>query len=83
MKDINEVLRNKETELQQLQKEIEVLRMAARLLADDYESTEPATLKPAPSPSPQPVRAAQAPVAAAGSKGAYSAAWDNAPKQFP
>ena len=35
MKNIFEVLRQKEAELQQMQKEIEALRMAARLLADE------------------------------------------------
>ena len=35
MKNIYEVLRQKELELQQLQKDIEALRVAARLLADD------------------------------------------------
>jgi hypothetical protein len=34
MKDLNEVLRQKEQQVQQLQEEIGVLRMAARLLAD-------------------------------------------------
>jgi prefoldin subunit 5 len=35
MKNIYEVLRQKENEIQQLQKDIEALRVAARLLADD------------------------------------------------
>jgi hypothetical protein len=38
MKNIYEVLRQKELELQQLQKDIEALRVAARLLADDNET---------------------------------------------
>ena len=38
MKNIYEVLRQKELELQQLQKDIEALRVAARLLADDNEA---------------------------------------------
>jgi hypothetical protein len=37
MKNIYEVLRQKEDEIQQLQKDIEALRVAARLLADDNE----------------------------------------------
>jgi hypothetical protein len=37
MKNIYEVLRQKENEIQQLQKDIEALRVAARLLADDSE----------------------------------------------
>lgn len=35
MKNIYEVLRQKESDLQQLQKEVEALRLAARLLADE------------------------------------------------
>ncbi len=35
MKNIYDVLRQKESEVQQLQKEIEALRVVARLLADD------------------------------------------------
>ena len=38
MKNIYEVLRQKELELQQLQKDIEALRVAARLLADDNDA---------------------------------------------
>jgi hypothetical protein len=37
MKNIYEVLRQKENEIQQLQRDIEALRVAARLLADDNE----------------------------------------------
>ena len=37
MKNIYEVLRQKENDVQQLQKDIEALRVAARLLADDNE----------------------------------------------
>lgn len=35
MKDLYEVLREKEKQLQQLQDEINILKMAARLLADE------------------------------------------------
>jgi hypothetical protein len=38
MKNLYEVLRQKELEIQQLQKEIEALRVAARLLADDNDT---------------------------------------------
>jgi hypothetical protein len=38
MKNIYEVLRQKENEIQQLQKDIEALRVAARLLADDNDA---------------------------------------------
>jgi hypothetical protein len=38
MKNIYDVLRQKEAEIQQLQKDIEALRTAARLLADENEA---------------------------------------------
>lgn len=38
MKNIYDVLRQKENEIQQLQKDIEALRVAARLLADDNDA---------------------------------------------
>ena len=38
MRNLYEVLRQKELEIQQLQKEIEALRVAARLLADDNDA---------------------------------------------
>ena len=40
MKNIYEVLRQKENEIQQLQRDIEALRVAARLLADDNDVVE-------------------------------------------
>ena len=48
MKNLYEVLRQKELEVQQLQKEIEALRVAARLLADDND-TETSASRPVPS----------------------------------
>ncbi len=42
MKNINDVMRQKELEIQQLQREIEALRVAARLLADDSDTEAPA-----------------------------------------
>ncbi len=42
MKNIHDVLRQKELEIQQIQREIEALRLAARLLADDAETEAPA-----------------------------------------
>ncbi len=40
MKNLYEVLRQKENEIQQLQKDIEALRVAARLLADDSDAEQ-------------------------------------------
>lgn len=43
MRNIYEVIRQKEAEIQQLQKELEALRLAARLLADEVKADgEPA-----------------------------------------
>jgi hypothetical protein len=53
MKKIYEVLQQKETELQQLQKDIEALRVAARLLSDDN-NTETAASRPPSSSAPKP-----------------------------
>jgi hypothetical protein len=60
MKNLYDVLRQKEQEIKQLQKEIEALRLAASLLADE---SEPATAMAAraaavsPTAGPQPIRA--------------------------
>ena len=48
MKNIYEVLRQKENEIQQLQRDIEALRVAARLLADDNELDTVRTVASAP-----------------------------------
>ncbi len=94
MKNINEVLRGKEQQLQQIQREIEALRVAARLLADEGDVA--ATPRPATStnttvpaiPAPQIVmRPAQpvAPAAAPKESTSYVApsAWDVTKPQFP
>jgi hypothetical protein len=47
MKNIYELLRQKEAELTQLQKEIEALRIAVRLLTEDDARPEPAQFTPA------------------------------------
>lgn len=57
MKNINDVLRQKELEIQQIQREIEVLRVAARLLADDSD-TDTASVRPAIAASAPPRPAA-------------------------
>jgi hypothetical protein len=64
MKNIYEVLRQKELEIQQLQRDIEALRVAARLLADDSEA-ETSISRPLASSVPTPRISAAAAVAAA------------------
>jgi hypothetical protein len=77
MKDINEVIRRKEAELQQLQRDMEALRVASRLLAEEeggaYASGPAASAYAAP-PRPAPPPAA--------SEAGYGASWDAA-KKFP
>ncbi len=50
MKNIYDVLRQKEAEIQELQKDIEALRIAARLLADESDSDT--SVKPVPAARP-------------------------------
>ncbi len=61
MKNLYDVLRQKEAEIQQLQKDIEALRVAARLLADESESEN---TRPISGPTATP-RVATSPVATA------------------
>lgn len=97
MKNLFDVLRQKETELQQIQKEVEALRVAARLLADeedaDVESPAIRTSVAAAVLSRQSVSGPATTVVAApptlrpatplvNGEG-YSAARDNALRQFP
>ena len=92
MKDINEVLRKKEYELAQIQREVEALRIAARILSDEAETatvyasrpgSPPPAGSPAGSPYPQPLRTAQPTPATASADPGYGASWDAASKKFP
>lgn len=79
MKNIYDVLKQKEDELKALQVEVDALRIAARLLKDD--DAMPMMPEPAKvTPVSRPVSAVHTATAPAGS---YSAAWGNAPRQFP
>jgi hypothetical protein len=85
MKNVYEVLRQKELELTRLEKEVEALRVAAPLLSEEKEQQGEA---PKPSltaaPSPQPVRIP--PVVAAQSSAvppARVAGWEDAAKRWP
>jgi hypothetical protein len=77
MKNIFDVLRQKEAELQQLQKEIEALRVAARLLAEDSDPRMETAVRPAiaavgPVPAPVPRSTKEA-----------LAGFEASPRQFP
>lgn len=91
MKNIHDVMRQKEQQIQQLQREIEALRVAARILAEDGDvapAPRPATSTnvavPA-MPAPQMVMRPAQPVAAPKDSGTYVAAsaWDVTKPQFP
>ena len=84
MKNVYEVLRQKELELTRLEKEVEALRIAAPLLSEEKEA-----LAEAPKPSlttnapPQPVRIPQAVAAQAANPPARAAGWEEAAKRWP
>ena len=88
MKDVNEVLRKKEVDLQQLQREVEALRIAARLLSQETEVaptyTRPIAPTNADTPPTRPVLGLTRQLArAAGAEAGYGGSWDAAAKKFP
>jgi hypothetical protein len=84
MKNVYEVLRQKELELTRLEKEVEALRVSAPLLSDEKE-----TLAEAPKPSlatpvpQQPVRIPPVVAAQAAAPPARVAGWEDASKRWP
>jgi hypothetical protein len=83
MKNVYEVLRQKELELARLEKEVEALRVAAPLLSDDKDagSENKPTLAATNAPQ-QPIRIPQAAVNAAPPQ-ARAAGWDDTAKRWP
>ncbi|MGA9472491.1 MAG: hypothetical protein WBV36_08505 [Terriglobales bacterium] len=82
MKNVYEVLRQKELELTRLEKEVEALRVAAPLLSEEKESMSEAP-KPTLTTTQQPIRI-PAPVAAqAANAPARAAGWEDAAKRWP
>ncbi len=81
MKNVYEVLRQKELELSRLEKEVEALRVAAPLLSEDKEagSDNKPTLTSAP--AQQPIRIPQP--AAAAPQAARAAGWEDTAKRWP
>jgi hypothetical protein len=85
MKNVYEVLRQKELELTRLEKEVEALRVAAPLLSEEK---EPLAEAPKPSltanpPQPQPVRIPPVVAAQGGAAPARVAGWEDAAKRWP
>jgi hypothetical protein len=84
MKNVYEVLRQKELELTRLEKEVEALRVAAPLLSEEKEQQVESPKPSLTAAPPQPVRippavAAQAAVASP----ARVAGWEDAAKRWP
>ena len=87
MKNVYEVLRQKELELARLEKEVEALRVAAPLLSDDKEAASDATtakptLATATTAQQQPIRIPQPQVAAV-QPTARAAGWEDSAKRWP
>jgi hypothetical protein len=88
MKNVYEVLRQKELELSRLEKEVEALRVAAPLLSDDKDAaaadtavTKP-TLTATPAVAQQPIRIPQ-PAVNQVQPTARAAGWEDSAKRWP
>lgn len=81
MKNVYEVLRQKELELAKLEREVEALRVAAPLLADDKEMTGEAP-KPTLASPQQPIRIPQ-PAANTAPQPARAVGWEDSGKRWP
>jgi hypothetical protein len=84
MKNVYEVLRQKELELSRLEKEVEALRVAAPLLSDDKDiGSETTSAKPTlttAAPTTQPIRIPQP---AVNQPTARAAGWEDTAKRWP
>lgn len=87
MKNVYEVLRQKELELARLEKEVEALRVAAPLLSEDKEAVSEATSnKPtlaSATPSQQPIRIPQPAVNASPQPARAAGGWEDTAKRWP
>ncbi len=85
MKNVYEVLRQKELELTRLEKEVEALRIAAPLLSEEMKESVSESPKPtltATTPQ-QPIRIPSPAVAAAVNAPPRAAGWEDAAKRWP
>ncbi len=84
MKNVYEVLRQKELELTRLEKEVEALRVAAPLLSDEKEQLaevpKPTLTATAPQ---QPIRIPPVVAAQAANAPSRIAGWEDAAKRWP
>jgi len=85
MRNVYEVLRQKELELARLEKEVEALRVAAPLLSDEKDALADSASKPTLASSnqtQQPIRIPQ-PAATATPQPARAAGWEDTAKRWP
>ncbi len=84
MKNVYEVLRQKELELSRLEKEVEALRVAAPLLSEDKEAgnENKPTLAASAAAQQQPIRIPQ-PAVNAAPQAARAAGWEDTAKRWP
>jgi hypothetical protein len=83
MKNVYEVLRQKELELARLEKEVEALRVAAPLLSDDKDAAEANNKPTLATPSAQqPIRISQ-PAVNNAAPVARAAGWEDTAKRWP
>ncbi|MGA6980071.1 MAG: hypothetical protein WBZ11_00815 [Candidatus Sulfotelmatobacter sp.] len=85
MKNVYEVLRQKEMELTRLEKEVEALRLVAPLLSEEKESNSDMvkpSLATAVNGPQQPIRIPSSPVMAA-AQPVRAAGWDDSAKRWP
>ena len=87
MRNVYEVLRQKELELARLEKEVEALRVAAPLLSEDKELTETPGNKPTlatTTPVPQqPIRIPQPAVNQTPQPARAASGWEDTAKRWP
>jgi hypothetical protein len=84
MKNVYEVLRQKELELARLEKEVEALRVVAPLLSDEGRELNGEASKPtlATTTAQQPIRIPQ-PAVNANPQPARAAGWEDSAKRWP
>jgi hypothetical protein len=84
MKNVYEVLRQKELELARLEKEVEALRVAAPLLSEDKEALEATNNKPTlTATTQQPIRIPQPAVNPAPPAARAAGGWEDTAKRWP
>jgi hypothetical protein len=85
MKNVYEVLRQKEMELARLEKEVEALRLVAPLLSEEKEPADAAKTSFGMGTAQQPIRIPQSAVAASASptQTVRAAGWEETAKRWP